>query len=197
MSDLKIETWFPTVIGVSDCPFIGDIKKSYNKILKTLKFTKNGLSYHQLHEDKRFNKLTKWVSDRVNDYAKIHNFEDDYQIGESWINDYRDNHPQPFHVHNGWTISANFIFNSDINDMRTVFKSPRYVDMKNPIKSSPNRFSKLPLNEYTFKVVEYEPVEGRLLIFRSNTEHSTSNRLKKMKTKRIIFAFNLDPKKEI
>jgi len=195
MSDLKIETWFPTVIGVADCPFIKDIQKTYSKILKEFEYNHRGFSYHQLHKDKRFKRITKWVTDRVNDYAKIHNYGDYFKIGESWINDYRTGQQQPYHAHNGWTISSNFIFKSNINDMPTIFKSPNFVDMKNPTKSGPNQVSELSLNEYTFKTVEYPPVEGRLLIFRSYVEHSTGSRPLDIKSKRIIFAFNLDPKK--
>ena len=187
MSDLKIETWFPTVIGVIDYPEIKEIQKIYGKILKKLKFDRRGFSYHQLQSDKRFKKITEWVVNNVNDYSKIHNFNDYYDIGESWINDYRAGEPQPYHAHNGWTISANFIFKSDVRDMATIFKSPYYIDMKNPIKSSPKQISQLPLNEYTYKTTTYPPIEGRLLIFRSNIEHCTGLRPNhiKLKSKRI------------
>ena len=192
---MRIDKWFPTVIGVADCDFINDVKDEYNKILSTIKDKEHGFFYYQLQSDKRFKRLTDWVTDNVNEYAKLHYFEDEYEIGESWINDYDVGGGQPYHAHNGWTISCNFIFESNENDVPTVFKSPYYVDPKNPTKTSPLKDPEIRLNEYTYRSAIYPPVVGRLLIFRSNIEHCTGPGYKTMKSKRTIFAFNLDPKK--
>ena len=86
----------------------------------------------------------------------------------------------------------NFI--SDENDSPTIFKSPTNPDMKNPLrinvdKAGDNSY----FNELTYPTVEYKPVEGRLLIFRSYLEHSTKPKVLTDK-RRIIFSFNFDPK---
>ena len=66
--------------------------------------------------------------------------------------------------------------------------------MKNPLrinvdKAGDNSY----FNELTYPTVEYKPVEGRLLIFRSYLEHSTKPKVLTDK-RRIIFSFNFDPK---
>ena len=54
MSDLKLEQWFPTVIGYADCPFLSDIYDSYDDKIGLMQFNKAGFSYTQIHLDNFF-----------------------------------------------------------------------------------------------------------------------------------------------
>ena len=195
---ITLDKWFPTVIGHADCPFINEIKYDYQDILnndmKNIEDEFIGFKYHQIHKDKKYLRLTKWVTNCVNEYAKEHKFPDEYECKESWLVDYLNYSSQPFHTHKGYTISTVFYFISDENDSPTIFKSPTNPDMKNPLKINVDRAGDNSyFNELTYPTVEYKPIEGRLLIFRSYLEHSTKPKVLKDK-KRVIFSFNFDPK---
>ena len=194
MSNLNLEHWFPTTIGYIDCPFLKDIYDSYGNEIKSIQFDEAGFSYTQIHLDDDFKKLNNWITDNVNQYAKAHKFPDLYVAKESWVMNYKKGGGQPWHTHAGSTISTIFYFDVNENDTGTKFRSPTYNDILNPLNISPVDDEKSDkYNELTFPTCTYNPVQGRLLIFRSYLEHSVKN--KTNDDKRIIFSYNYGPKK--
>ena len=189
---LDLQFWFPTIIGVVDCPFHKDIKKDYKNYINDFKYDNIGFSYTPIHKDKKFKVLNDWITNQVNQYTKLHKFPDRYEANESWVIDYISS-SQPWHTHIGCTISTVYYFDSDVNDSCIKFRSPYHNDTSNPLNLNPlsakneNNFSEL-----TFQSCRYAPVEGRLLIFRSYIEHSVDP--KKLRSKRIIFSYNFDKK---
>ena len=191
---LNLQHWFPTTIGVVDCPFINEIVDDYIPLIKDMKFNRIGFSYHQVHLDYKFNRLNTWITEQVNQYAKMHKFPKTYEAGESWVIDYQKGKGQPWHTHIGWTMSTVFYLTADENDMGTKFRSPVYSDMANPLEIKPIDDGETDkYNVLTFPTCVYKPVQGRLLIFRSYLEHSMAN--KESIDRRIIFSYNFNSKK--
>jgi len=192
-TSLSLQHWFPTTIGVVDCPFHKDIKKDYQSYLNDFKYNERGFSYTFIHNNEKFKILNDWITNQVNEYAKLHNYPNKYEPNESWVIDYKKNIGQPWHTHIGCTISTVYYFESDINDKGTKFRSPYHNDTSNPLNTNPlddNKSDKY--NVLTFPSCSYTPVEGRLLIFRSYIEHSMDN--KEIESKRVIFSYNFDKK---
>jgi len=193
-TNLEIERWFPTTIGVVDWQLFDTFKDDYINHLSNLEYSESGFNPYEIHKDDKFKNLNDWITFNVNEYAKKHLFNHNYMPYESWVNNYPENHFQPYHTHNGWTISTVFYLSADEDDAKTNFKSPYYADMKNPQGISPhNNTDPNKFNDYTYQISSYKPVEGRLLIFRSFVEHSTDKKVKGLKN-RIIFSYNYDPK---
>jgi len=189
---LITEKWFPTTIGIIDCPFLNEVKTEYLNIVSKLKYTENGFCDYYIHNDIRFIKLNNWIKEQVNKYAELHKFKHIYEAKDSWVIDYPLNIGQPFHCHNGYTISVCFFLDGDTNDVPLIFKNP-VQDMKNPldINSKNAHLSGNLFNEFTNQRCVYTPLSGRLIIFRSHSEHGVDP--KKTLHKRIIFSYNFDP----
>lgn len=190
--ELVTERWFPTTIGIVDCPFLNEIKTEYLNIISKFKYLEGGFCDHYIHNDARFTKLNNWITEQVNKYAKLHKFEDQYEAKDSWLIDYPLNIGQPFHCHSGYTISVCFFLEGNIDDVPLIFKNP-IQDMKNPLNITPknSHLSNHLFNEFTNQRCFYAPLSGRLIIFRSHTEHGVYP--KKTTNKRIIFSYNFDP----
>ena len=190
--DLTLQHWFPTTVGVVDCPFMDEIQSQYLKYIKFFQYDKVGFCYAEQHKNERFKKLNEWINEQVNQYAKLHKFPGVYGPGESWIIDYQNHKGQPWHTHIGWTISTVFYLVADKTDKGTKFRSPTYNDTINPLRISPiddrqgDKYTTL-----TYPTCEYAPVEGRLLIFRSYLEHSMD--IKDNNDRRVIFSYNFNP----
>ena len=196
MSNLKLERWFPTIIGFVDCPFLSDIYDSYDNKIRLMQFNKDGFSYTQIHLDNTFKRLNDWITYNVNEYAKAHKFPATYEAKESWLLNYPHGGGQPWHTHVGATISTVFYFDVKENDVGTRFRSPLPYDMITPLNLSPNNDGKSDdkFNELTSSVCNYSPVQGRLLIFRSHVEHTANN--KETNGRRIVFSYNYGPTNE-
>tara|TARA_R100000734_G_C3317224_1_gene110161 strand:- start:1870 stop:2457 length:588 start_codon:yes stop_codon:yes gene_type:complete len=190
MNPLTLQTWFPVTIGSIECPFIDDIKDKYKKILSKFKYDDNGLCYEQIHKNKKFDKLNKWITDNINKYAKAHCFKHTYEPKESWVLDYPIGKGQPFHSHYGYTISCVFYLEANENDQPTIFANP-FLDMKNPTGMNLQNYNDIKLNELSYAQCEYSCRSGRLVIFRSHISHAVDP--KQIKDKRIVFSYNFDP----
>lgn len=188
---LILDSWFPTVIGIVDCPFFNLNKKKYlNYILKIKK--NEGFNNYQIHLDKNFKELNDWITKEVNNYATQHNFFYEYEPKESWFIDYKKYESNEWHCHIGYTISTVFIIEGKPGEVYTRFKNS-ITDQKNPqnhmVKDNyKNNF----YNQYTFPSCQYDTIPGRLLIFRSYVIHSSDQLLSD--NKRIILSHNFDPK---
>ena len=189
---VDLQTWFPTAIGVADCPFHKDIKEEYKKHLDKFNYDNRGFSNTTIHKDKNFKKFNDWITKQVNEYCKLHKYPDQYKANGSWVIDYKQGVGQPWHPHIGCTVSTVYYFESDVNDKGTLFRSPYHNDTANPLNLKPLVSNTIEFNELTFPSCTYPPLEGRLLIFRSYVEHMVIS--KESKNKRIIFSYNFDKK---
>jgi uncharacterized protein (TIGR02466 family) len=192
--NLIIETWFPTTIGIAECPFINEIKNEYLDIIIKFKYDLNGFCSHYLHKDERFFKLNNWIIEKVNEYAFFHKYKFKYEIKNSWLLDYPVGSGQELHAHPGSTISAVFYLEAREDDSPILFKNPLPVDAKNPHNLGPhdyNKENKDNFNDLTYPSCLYPPLSGRLIIFRSYLFHSVES--KKTKDKRIAFSYSFDP----
>ena len=193
--ELIIDSWFPTTIGVCDYPEYANSKDKWIDYILS-KPTRNGWGGddYQPHEDEEvFGDLNNWIESKVNEYAKKHKFVYNYEAKESWFIDYMPYDFNPWHRHNGYTISTIFYLKGRPKEMQTQFRNPVF-EMKNPQgKRVKNDFDDAEFfNEYTYLTCSYDTIPGRLLIFRSHTEHCTTQNTRD--NKRIIFSYNFDEK---
>jgi uncharacterized protein (TIGR02466 family) len=198
INDLIIENWFPTTIGVCDYPYYMINKDKWLEYILS-KPTRNGFGGddYQPHNDKKmFGELNDWITKQVNIYAQRHKFAYEYEAKESWFIDYQPYDFNPWHCHTGYTISTIFYLQGNPKEVKTQFKNP-VADMKNPqnkmVKN--DRHDTELYNEYTYHSCSYDTIPGRLLIFRSHTEHCTTQNT--FDDKRIVFSYNFDPKIKI
>tara|TARA_R110002020_G_scaffold366163_1_gene578270 strand:+ start:96 stop:701 length:606 start_codon:yes stop_codon:yes gene_type:complete len=192
---MKLDQYFPTVIGMEDWKEIDKYKEEYIKLIDKAEKKPGGNIYYPFHTDDRFKPLINFVEENANIYAKAHKYPDYYKIYESWAIDYPPKTNQPFHAHDGSIITCLFYLDVDENDTGTIFKSPYYVDDQNPLNV--NIYSAVEdsiYNEFTFKTIQYKPKPGRLLVWRSFVEHATHPKEDNGK-KRIILSFNLQREK--
>ena len=71
---INYHSWFPTIIGVVDCPFYKEIKEKFIEFFKINENTDKGFIYEPIHHWKEpfiFQKYTKWVEQQVNNYAEL------------------------------------------------------------------------------------------------------------------------------
>lgn len=192
---LSLHSWFPTVIGVVDCPFYDEVKETFCGVYDIKDDVDRGMIWTPLHNEKDvwvIEKFNKWVTKNVNEYAKFHKHVTPFECTESWIIDYQSNTHNPWHKHNGSVYSTVFFLLSDPKDSPTSFRSPEYGDMKNASGvtsdvAGETRF----YNTVSAPTCNYAPIPGRLLIFRSHTEHMADLKTTK---KRVIISQNFDKK---
>jgi uncharacterized protein (TIGR02466 family) len=196
-NELKIDAWFPTLIGVS---FYKDHKKDASSIIKNLETVKSkcpkstgesSFFLHSCHKDKKLKNLNLWIQNRVNEYTNFYGFPKKVKPVESWFHWYKENNHNDTHVHLGRTISVIYYLQSDPEDSRVVFHSPVPVDMKNPFNITANDNKEYLQKDHSFTECFYKPVEGMLLIFRSYLLHKVELKNNKLKD-RIIISWDLD-----
>jgi hypothetical protein len=194
INDLKLDLWFPTVIGICDYKNYSEKKDKWINYISE-KQTKEGFGKsYQPHKDNLiFDELNKWITFNVNEYANLHKFAYNYEAKESWFLNYEKNQYNPWHTHSGYTISVVFFLSGNSNQVKIQFRNP-VKDMINPQnKKIENDITDTNLyNEFTYHSCNYDTVPGRLLIFRSHTEHCTTQNI--LGDKRIVFSYNYNPK---
>jgi hypothetical protein len=189
---IDYDLWFPTVIGKIDCPFFNEVQSEYKKHLNLSEYTYQGYVYHEIHNDIRFERLNNWIIARVNEFSLKHNVPEKMIPKQSWYNDYHPNGNIPWHKHPGWIWTATFFLESDINDSCLEFRSPSYGDNINGmLKRSPHEHEQVSYNQFTYETCEYQPVPGRLIIFRSSIEHMAFNKNPNL-TSRVVLTYNFD-----
>jgi len=197
IDDLKIESWFPTTIGICDYPYYMINKEKWvNHILsKPTRHGFGGDDYMPHQDNEIFGDLNKWIELKVNEYARAHKFAYEYEAKESWFLDYQLTDYNPWHCHQGYTMSTIFYLLGNADEMKTQFRNP-VTDMINPqgkvVKH--DREDVDLFNEYTYHTCDYDTVPGRLVIFRSHTEHCTTQNT--FDTKRVVFSYNFNPKEK-
>tara|TARA_R100000458_G_C8255387_1_gene231568 strand:+ start:604 stop:1227 length:624 start_codon:yes stop_codon:yes gene_type:complete len=196
-AELEINSWFPTLIGVS---FYKNHNKEAPGIIKHLSKIKSecpesigqpSFFLHSCHKDKKLNNLNKWIQARVDDYTKFYGFPKKCKPVESWFHWCKEHNYLDNHVHLGRTISVIYYLQSDIRDSRVFFDSPAPPDMRNPFKITANHDDVSQYKPYSHTECFYKPMEGMLLIFRSFISHKVEMKNNKLKD-RILISWDLD-----
>lgn len=122
-----------------------------------------------------------WVENQVRIFSQNYGSTENYKIEQCWANVYKTGDFQETHYHPGWDFSAVYFMEAPDDSGNLIFENPLLPDMR-PIKT-----------EMTFdlncQAAIYKPVEGQLVIFRSNLRHGVYPN--KSKTPRVSLAFNL------
>lgn len=131
-------------------------------------------------------RLKDWIEQETNEFAKSFNSDDHYSIDQSWINIYDKEDFQETHYHLGFDFSAVYYVSIPQNSGNLIFENPLLQFNMRPIRSK----TECELNSTS---VIYKPIEGQLLIFRSNLRHGVLPH--KSDIPRISIAVNLISKK--
>jgi uncharacterized protein (TIGR02466 family) len=197
-TELKIESWNPTFIGYVDNPEHSKIEKKLvehclklkNKIKSggdnwISKSTYNTDDTYNIINDKKFKSLNDWIVKNVKEYSLKLKYKNNFLCKEAWFNVYKKYDYQEFHNHPSFTLSAVYFLKSSEKDARIFFNLDPFSDANKP-EIDPDFF-------ITSSMIHYDPVPGRLLIFRSNLLHCVERQ--ESNDLRISLAYNF--KKEI
>lgn len=191
-----IDYWFPIGIYRSQYEKNESIKSIIqNYITDTIHFTGNNVGWpywQKMHLQTPVNllqlphpdiqDLLKWIGHETNSFAKYFNSNDYYKIKEGWLNVYNHGDFQEPHFHPGYDFSAVYYTQVPENSGSLVFENPTLAHEMRPIKTTVE-------TELNQTAVFYRPVEGQLLIFRSNLRHGVVPH--QNQKPRISFAFNI------
>ena len=172
----KIETWFPCAIYYEDDLFSKEQNKEWEKHILSIEptiesggeawfgDTFTSLEKYDLRKDKQFDILIEKVTEHVNAFAREHNCQGEYECTTAWFNVNRDGTFQEYHTHPNNIFSAIYYVSAPEGAGGVVFEDPKEPDMM-PLKNIPWR------NQLSYSVTRYNPLVGKLLIFRSYMEH--------------------------
>ena len=176
INQAKIELWFPVSIYTVENLCTKEENKELSKYCLDLSGhvpnggedwygnTYNTHGTYELTSDLKFKPLLNLISMHVQEYAKAHNSFVNYKIRGSWLNVSKENDFQEFHTHNDSIISAVYYLAAPTGSGALVFEDPKEPDMY-PLRNIKTK------NDLSFTRIKYEPVEGKLLIFRSYLRH--------------------------
>ena len=135
---------------------------------------------YNIFKDKFFKNLIDFFNENVRVFNKQMGVKKvSIKKGCGWFNLYNKGDSQEFHDHNFNVISGIFYLKSNKNDALTVFKSP--IGELPSDKYDENNF-------YTWKNYRVPPVQGKLLLFRSNIQHCVEKQM--FNSNRITIALN-------
>tara|TARA_E500000305_G_scaffold24555_2_gene18571 strand:+ start:7006 stop:7584 length:579 start_codon:yes stop_codon:yes gene_type:complete len=185
--------FFPTCVYVEeDCLNQQQIKKAINlsnKISKKIPDTKNPfinqtystIRTYDIVKDSSFNFVTEKITKHVNLYNKEFLSKYTYQPLGGWINIYSKTfHYQEAHIHAHSTYSAVLFLQSN------EYSSPLYFENPNSEMTPPHE--REGFNDMTYNTVNFKPIPGQLLIFRSDIRHFVPPSLKE--NKRMTLSYN-------
>lgn len=172
----KVELWFPVTIYYEEniltseeneklkhhCLNIQNTTKSGGK--EWFGGTYNTHQTHDLNKDIEFKPVLDRVNFHVHSFAKMHNCDATYTNNYSWLNIADAGNFQEFHTHNANVFSAVYYVSAPPGSGRIVFEDPKEPDMF-PLKSVKEK------NQLSYTRIQYTPVTGSLLIFRSYLRH--------------------------
>ncbi len=136
--------------------------------------------------DSNIIKFKNWIEEEVKVFSKSYGSSEDYLIKQCWANIYNFGDFQETHYHPGWDFSAVYFLTAPEGSGSLIFENPLLPDMR-PIRTS----GTFDLN---CQAAIYRPVEGQLVIFRSNLRHGVYPN--KSKENRISLAINLISKQQ-
>ena len=157
-----IEYWWPTEIGFYDNPnhkklklinFCYSIQKnneSGGKEWISNETYNTSDNVFQIHEEKKFEPLNSWIMESINKYINDSNL--DFKINKDY---------QEIHQHTNTIISAVYFLKSNQKSSSLIFRPP-FIDQLDVKKTN---------NFCCNGNIEYKPIPGRLIVFRSFVPH--------------------------
>ena len=186
-----IHKWFPTavmfqeeILSQSENEKLYNHIKYLNNVVKKggedwLSDVKNTSGTYDCNKDNAFNFLHKKVSLYVNEFSQKFGCVKKMICENSWYNYYKKGDYQEFHTHPYNYFSAVYFVRCLKNSSPLCFQSPYSNNMLPlPVKK---------YNDLSFDIIEYEPVNNSLVIFRSNIPHMVP---KNKSQERITMSFN-------
>ena len=195
MSNVELNNWFPTTIGISYYPnhFLEKdklIKYCYDIKSKVKPGGRGWVSnetyntsedQHDIVSDDRFINLNKFVVESVKNYLDQVGLRKKIFLTDGWLNVYNKHNYQETHRHNGYIMSCIYFLKVPKKSAGTVFYSP-YKEMVI------NDNDYIDINKRPSGHLIYKAEEGKLLMFRSYLEHGVE--LHKTDEDRITLAYN-------
>jgi len=191
LNNARIDTWFPKSIYVVENFNIDNIRL-YEKEIKKLKSNKKRNDYiqvdssHQielLHKKEIFINLFNDIKKHILTFLKNLGYDDNILLkmdfNESWYNISKPGDYLIKHIHPNSIISGAYYLKSNKNDSITFFDNDNMI------------LSPINYNELSYEYCSYECTPGKLLLFKSNLNHSTNKQIGKEK---IVISFNFNLK---
>ena len=179
---MNIESWFPTIISYTDGNLLEELPKyaSYcdeitsqiplgrpfigSQLVSTFNQAMPQYNY-DISTDPRFSKLMELAVGQGEKFAEFLGFRYKLKVSHSWINrigphDYHEFHS---HISSGDTLIVGCFYVAAPQGSKIKFKSPTANDYTpiGPTADTP----------YNSKIVSYDCVPGRIILFKSNTLH--------------------------
>jgi uncharacterized protein (TIGR02466 family) len=120
----------------------------------------NTMTSYDLSLDKNFNFFTDKITEKIHEYAKKYNDDNSYICTNSWFNIYKNNNYQEPHSHYNCSYSAVYFPKAPSGSGDIVFQNPNIYEIL------PSEDSLVGTSTW-----KYTPVEGMLVIFKSNLRH--------------------------
>jgi len=192
-----ITYWFPTGIYHSDYDSHNSLKECILSHLRPKEIDPNEKYHSWGFWEKNVNrglqdvfsiqhpeisKFKTWIENQVSEFSKSYGCENSYEAVQSWINIYDRGDFQESHVHIGFDFSGIYFIQAPEDSGKVVFENPLNIYNMRPLTS------KKTTDLYTESAI-YAPVEGRLILFRSNLRHGVFPH--NNNEPRISIAFNL------
>jgi uncharacterized protein (TIGR02466 family) len=109
--------------------------------------------------------FSNWVENEVTQFSRHYNSSACYKIDQCWANVYHQGDFQEPHIHPRFDFSAVYFLSIPANSGNLIFENSLAMSDMRPIKTS----QETELNSTT---AVYVPVEGHLVVFRSNLRHA-------------------------
>lgn len=126
--------------------------------------------------------FSNWIVNQVTEFSKHYNSTASYKIEQCWANIYQKGHFQETHIHPGFDFSAVYFVSTPLGSGKLEFENPLLPFNMRPIRTNAE-------TELNSTKAVYAPVEGQLVIFRSNLRHGVYPH--NSNEPRISLAFNL------
>lgn len=195
--NIKIEEWYPNLIGYCDYPKHNLIEKNLikecllikNKIKKGGKNWISNKTYNTLYtynilKNKKFDELNIWIFNKVLEYAVKLKYKDKYKCVNGWFNIYKKYDYQEYHDHGTHSLSAVYFLKSDPKKSAKIFFKFKDTSENIMEPSIDDAFN------LTSPVAWYSSLPGRLLIFKSTLKHCVERQ--EDKELRISLAYNFN-----
>jgi len=179
---MNIEQWFPTVISYTDNNCMEELPNYYkyceeitadvprgrpfihSQLISTLNY-KNSKWDKDVSKDPRFSKLFDVVLEQGTKFADFLGYKYELEITNAWVNQIgpHDYHGFHSHISSGDALIVGCYYVAAPKGAKICFKSP-YAEDYSPIDVSID-------TPYNLKIVQYDCVPGRLMLFRANILH--------------------------
>lgn len=126
--------------------------------------------------------FSNWVENEVTQFSRHYNSVSSYTINQCWTNVYHRGDFQEPHIHPGFDFSAVYFLSVPPNSSKLIFENSLAMSDMRPIKTSQE-------TELNSTMAMYVPIEGQLVVFRSNLRHAVHPH--NNAEPRISLAFNL------